>query len=104
MEAELGEDNLLLNGSREQLLRYLEEASGATLRTREDIDAFLQEYSRRDPNNNPVTQKLLKAKQYTWLLLLVGTFLQYHLIDVMSEAVSLRSVVFTVPPVMRNTG
>jgi len=103
MEAEIGTNDLLLKGSREQLLRYLEETSGKTLRTREDVDTFLQGHSRRDPERNPTTRMLLKAKQYTWLLLLVCAFLQYHLIEVMGEAVSLQSVVFTTPPVIHDT-
>ena len=79
------------------LMRYLEDAAGRGLRTREDIRRYLEEISGKRPERSPATQLWHIARQGTWLLLLVAAYLQYYFLDILVEIDSLPSIRVTVP-------
>lgn len=83
--------------SREQLIQHLEQLTGRTLKTREDIAAYVREVAARKAADQPSVQRWLKAKKATLIALLAFGVIQYYILDVMLEIVSMRSTTFFVP-------
>jgi hypothetical protein len=75
-------------GSPEELLRYLEELSGRTLQTREDIRKYVSDRA------GTVREGLL-------LLVTTFAFLQYYFLDVMVQIEQLPHMVVFVPSAQR---
>ena len=73
---------------REELIDFLEEIAGRTFYTREDLDRFLTELR---AESEKARQSSRVGRQGVWLLALVFAFLQYQIIDIISEVSSLRS-------------
>lgn len=85
------------NESREALLRYLEALSGRRLASRSDVLAFLQEKEALRPEQLPSVRRWRTAKRATIGALFVFAVLQYHLMDVFLEIMSLRETTYFVP-------
>ena len=83
--------------SREQLIQHLEQLTGRTLKTREDIASYVREASARRAVDQPSVRRWLKAKQVTLIALFAFGVIQYYILDVMLEIVSMRSTTFFVP-------
>jgi hypothetical protein len=83
--------------TREALLQHLEKLTGRTLKTREDIQAYVREVAARKAHEQPSVRRWLKAKQVTLAALLAFGVVQYYALDVMLEIVSLRSTTFFIP-------
>jgi hypothetical protein len=91
--------------TREELVQHLEKLTGRTLKTREDIAAYVREVSARRASDQPSVKRWLKAKQATLIALLAFGVVQYYVLDVMLEIVSMRSTTFFVPastPVLKS--
>jgi hypothetical protein len=71
--------------------------TGRTLRTREDIAAYVREVKARTAADEPSVQRWLKAKKITLAALLAFGVVQYYILDVMLEIASMRSTTFFVP-------
>ena len=85
------------NESRETLLRYLEELSGRRLASRSDVRALLQEKQTLRPEQLTSVRRWRNAKRATIGALLGFAVLQYHLMDVFLEIMSLRETTYFVP-------
>jgi hypothetical protein len=83
--------------TREELVQHLEKLTGRTLKTREDIQAYVREVSARKALDEPSVRRWRKAKQVTLLALLAFGVIQYYMLDVLLEIASLRSTTFFVP-------
>jgi hypothetical protein len=83
--------------SREELVQHLEQLTGRTLRTREDIQAYVREVAARKPVEQPGVRRWLRAKKVTLIALLAFGVIQYYVLDVMLEIVSMRTNTFFVP-------
>ena len=83
--------------SREQLIQYLEQVSGRSIRTREDIKAYVEEMSARKAADDPSVRWWQKAKTVMLAVLTVSSLMQYYLMDVLVQVVSLRETTFFVP-------
>ena len=83
--------------TREELIQHLEKLTGRTLKTREDIAAYVREVSARKAADQPSVQRWLKVKKVTLIALLAFGAIQYYILDVMLEIVSMRSSTFFVP-------
>jgi hypothetical protein len=83
--------------TREELVQYLEKLSGRTLKTREDIQAYVREMSARKAADDPAVRRWLKAKKITLIVLLGFGVMQYYILDVLLEIVSMRTTTFFVP-------
>ena len=91
--------------TREELIQHLEKLTGRTLKTREDIAAYVREVTARRATDQRSVQRWLKAKKATLILLLAFGVIQYYILDVMLEIVSMRSTTCFVParaPVLRS--
>jgi hypothetical protein len=78
--------------SAEDLVEYLEDISGMTFHTRQDLHRWITDL-----------RESRKSRKYTiWLVALLLVFLQYQVIDLMIEVSSLHSS--SVVPVSRTTG
>ena len=92
--------------SREELVQHLEKLTGRTLRTREDIQAYVREVAARKAADKPSVRRWLKLKKVTLVALLAFGIMQYYILDVMLEIVSMRSTTFFVParaPVLKSS-
>jgi hypothetical protein len=83
--------------TREELLQHLEKLSGRTLRTREDIQAYVREVSERKATDQPAVRGWVRAKKITLIALLAFGVVQYYILDVMLEIVSMRTTTYFVP-------
>jgi hypothetical protein len=83
--------------TREELVQHLEKLTGRTLKTREDIQAYVREVSARKATDNPSVRRWLKAKKITLVALLAFGVMQYYILDVLLEIVSMRSTTYFVP-------
>ena len=83
--------------SREELIQQLEKLTGRTLKTREDIAAYVREVAARNATDEPSVRRWLKAKKATLIALLAFGLIQYYILDVMLEIASMRSTTFFVP-------
>ena len=91
--------------TREELIQYLEKLTGRTLRTREDIQAYVREVSARKAAHDPSVRRWLKLKRVTLVALLAFGVIQYYILDVLLEIVSMRTTTFFVPasaPVLKS--
>ena len=92
--------------SREELVQHLEKLTGRSLRTREDIQAYVREVAARKAVHKPSVRRWLKLKKVTLAALLAFGIMQYYILDVMLEIVSMRSTTFFVParaPVLKSS-
>ena len=83
--------------TREELVQHLEKLTGRTLRTRDEIQAYVREVAARTATDQPSVRRWLKVKKLTLLVLLAFSVMQYYVLDVMLEIVSLPSTTFFVP-------
>jgi hypothetical protein len=83
--------------AREELIRGLEQLSGRTIRTREDVREVLKEISARKAGDDPSVQRWKTAKRVTLLVVLSAAFLQYYFLDVALQIMSLREMTYFVP-------
>ena len=83
--------------TREELVQHLEKLTGRTLRTREDIQAYVREVAARKATDQPAVRRWLKTKRITLLALLALGVIQYYILDVLLEIVSMPSNTFFVP-------
>lgn len=61
----------------------------AELRSLDDLHRYSQELAGRRVENDPAVRRLHVAKRITWMFLIAGSFLFYHLLDKMHEALSI---------------
>ena len=71
--------------TREELVQHLEKLTGRTLRTREDIQAYVREVSARKATDQPSVRRWLNAKKITLIALLALSVLQYYILDVLLQ-------------------
>jgi hypothetical protein len=93
--------------TREELLRYLEQVSGHSLRTRQDVDRFLRFLDEVHPHKNPAPADTgwSIAKRLILAVLLGFAVFQYYAVDVVTEIMLIEKVKFlTPPPMLRTTG
>lgn len=83
--------------TREELIQHLEKLTGRTLKTREDIAAYVREAAARRAGEQPSVQRWLKAKKVTLIALFTFSVVQYYILDVMLEIASMRGTTFFVP-------
>lgn len=83
--------------TREELVQHLEKLTGRTFKTREDIQSYVREVSARDARSDPSVKRWIKTKHVTLAALLAFGVIQYYVLDLMLEIVSLQSPTFFVP-------
>ena len=83
--------------TREELVQHLERLTGRTLRTRADIEAYVQEAAARKAADEPSVRRWLKVKKATLIALLAFGVIQYYVLDVMLEIASLPANTYFVP-------
>jgi hypothetical protein len=83
--------------TREELLQHLERLTGRTLRTREDIQSYVREVAERRAADQPSVRRWMKAKKITLVALLAFGVMQYYILDVLLEIVSMQNTTFFVP-------
>ena len=83
--------------SREELIQHLEKLTGRSLKTREDIQAYVSEVAARKASDEPSVRRWLTAKKASLIALLAFGVIQYYLLDVMLEIVSMRTTTYFVP-------
>ena len=59
------------------------------LKSIEDLHKQCQELAARRVDDDPVVRKWRAAKRITWMVLLAGAFLFYHLIEKLYEALAI---------------
>jgi hypothetical protein len=92
--------------SREELIQHLEKLTGRPLKTREDIQAYVRALSARKASDEPAVRRWLTVKKATLAALLAFGVIQYYMLDVMLEIVSMPTTTFFVParaPVMQKS-
>jgi len=92
--------------TREELVQHLEKLTGRTLRTREDIQAYVREVSARKSTDAVSVRRWLQLKKIALVALLAFGVIQYYILDVMLEIVSMPSTTFFVPvrtPMLKST-
>lgn len=97
----LGEDHGALTEpgpeTREELVQHLEQLTGRTLRTRADIQAYVQEAAARKASDQPSVRRWVRAKKATLIALLAFGVIQYYVLDVMLEIASMPRNTYFVP-------
>ena len=83
--------------TREELVQHLEQLTGRTLRTRADIQAYVQEAAARKASERPSVRRWLRVKKATLVALLAFGVIQYYVLDVMLEIASMPSNTYFVP-------
>ena len=83
--------------SREELIQHLERLTGRSLKTREDIQAYVREVAARKASDQPSVRRWLGVKKATLIALLAFGVIQYYMLDVMLEIVSMRTTTYFVP-------
>lgn len=81
----------------EELLKYLEKVSGRRLRTRVDIQRYLEEISAPKPVADIKRRNQRIAEQAVLLMFLAFAVLQYYYLDAFTQIYSLRGVTVFVP-------
>ena len=92
--------------SREELIQHLETLTGRSLKTREDIQAYVREMATRKASDEPSVRRWLTIKKATLIALLAFGVIQYYMLDVLLEIVSIPSTTYFVParsPEMRKS-
>jgi hypothetical protein len=89
----------VLPGSREELLQYLDQLAGHSIRTRAELEAYLNELKARGElaQAKPLDRRWAIAKQAVLGVGLLIAVLQYYLIDIYVEILSLQRVQFINP-------
>lgn len=87
--------------TREELVQHLEKLTGRTLRTRAEIQAYVREVSDRKATDEPSVRRWLNAKRITLIALLAFGVVQYYVLDVLLEIVSMRTTTYFVPATTR---
>ena len=84
--------------SREELLHHLEEMTGRSFRTHEDVRKFIIEVEAQAVAKQQRSMSSWCAvKTTTLLILLILSFVQYYLTDSLLQTVSLPEMTFFVP-------
>ena len=83
--------------TREELVQHLEQLTGRTLRTRADIQAYVREAGARKTADQPALRRWLRVKKGTLLALLAFGVIQYYVLDVMLQIVSIPSNTYFIP-------
>ena len=84
--------------SREELLHHLEELTGRSFHTREDVRKFIAEVDvQAVAKQKRSTSGWRAVKTTTLLILLILSFVQYYLTDSLLQTVSLPEMTFFVP-------
>ena len=83
--------------SREELIQHLEKLTGRSLKTREDIQVYVREVTARKASDQPSVRRWLTVKKATLIALLAFGVIQYYMLDVMLEIVSMRTTTYFVP-------
>ena len=83
--------------SREELIQHLEKLTGRTLKTREDIAAYVHAVRARTATDLPSVQRWLKVKKVTLIALFAFGVIQYYVVEVMLEIATIRSPTYFVP-------
>lgn len=85
--------------TREELLRFLEQLSGRSIRTHADMEAYLNELKTQAQNVRPsrAARRWAIAKHATLGVGLLIAVLQYYLIDVYVQIISMQRVQFLNP-------
>ena len=84
--------------SREELLHHLEELTGRSFHTHEDVRKFVAEAEARAvAKQKRSTSGWRAVKTTTLLILLMLSFVQYYLVDSLLQTVSLPEMTFFVP-------
>lgn len=78
------------SASRQELTRVLESMSGRSIRSRADVRRYLAEVPASSPRSVP--RKWMLARRATLAAGLVLAFLQYYLIDIYVQIMSLPSI------------
>lgn len=91
--------------SREELLRHLEQISGRSIRTRADLEAYLNEVKAQAAQPSRTARRWAIVKHATLGVGLLIAVLQYYLIDIYVQVASLQGVQFfnpVAPPVRKS--
>ncbi len=89
--------------SREELLKHLEDLTGRSFRTREDVRNFVAATLAQGKEKQTRLARVWRAtKQSTLLLLVVLAFVQYYLMDTLLQMTSLRRLTVFVPVTARD--
>lgn len=84
--------------SREELLHHLEELSGRSFHTHEDVRKFVTDVEAQAvAKHKRATSRWRAVKTATLLILLILSFVQYYLADSLLQTVSLPEMTFFVP-------
>ena len=84
--------------SPDELLRQLEETTGRTFRSKEDVRRFAEEFLRdRQGQLDRISARWRVVKQLALFASLALAFLQYYLVDTLYQIVSLRETTVFVP-------
>ena len=83
--------------SREELIEHLESLAGRTLKTREDVTAYVHAVRARTAAGELSVQRWLKAKKLTLMALFAFSVIQYYIFEVMLEIATIRSTTYFVP-------
>ena len=85
-------------GSREELLQYLDQLAGHSIRTRAELEAYLNDLKSREPvQAKPLDRRWALAKQAVLGVGLLIAVLQYYLIEIYVEILSMQRVQFINP-------
>ena len=83
--------------SREELIQHLERLTGRSLKTREDIQVYVREVTARKARDQPSVRRWLSVKKATLIALLAFGVIQYYILDIMLEIVSMQTPTFFLP-------
>lgn len=84
--------------SREELLQELEQATGRSFHTHEDVRQFIAEIEIQKAAKHARSARGWRAVKSTALLVLLAlAFVQYYFADALLQTVSLREMTFFVP-------
>jgi hypothetical protein len=87
--------------TREELLRYLEQVTDRTLRTREDMDRFLAFFAEVHPekeHREALAEAWMTAKRLVLVALAAFALFQYFAVEAVTEVLSTDKVKFLTPP------
>ncbi len=84
--------------SREEILHHLEELTGHSFHTHDDVRRFVVEMeAQKAAKQKRAAGGWRAAKATTLLVLLILSFVQYYLVDALLQTASLREMTFFVP-------
>ena len=92
--------------TREELLRYLEQVSGHAMRTREDVDRFLEFFAEVHPERRfleSLSSYWLVAKRLVLVALMAFAVFQYFAVDAVTEVLEFDRIKFLTPPPVSRT-